>query len=350
MSDLRINNITDRTGDSGPVIAGVSTVSSTGAFVVPRGSTEYRGGRGRGVFSISYDSSAMNQLNYITIATTGNGTDFGHYQNSDRGGAATPSDSTRGLMMGGAIAPAGNTTNIDYITISSQGDSYDFGDLKQDQRFGGTASDGTRGVSIGGLTSPADTMVKEIQYVTIQSHGDSSEFGEIVDRHWLGASACSNTRGVMSGGRDFNPASLASGSEDNVIQYITIQTKGNTQDFGDLGRTISYLPQGICSSTTRGIIGSGYDGSNNDNVIEYITIATLGNATDFGDTTAATRAMGALSSTTRGVLTGGSLGPARTNVIQYVTIASTGNATDFGDQTANGGWGVGMSDCHGGLG
>ena len=44
MSDLRINNITDRTGDSGPVIAGVSTVSSTGAFVVPVGATEFRGG------------------------------------------------------------------------------------------------------------------------------------------------------------------------------------------------------------------------------------------------------------------------------------------------------------------
>ena len=40
MSDLNINNITDRTGDSGPVIAGVSTVSSTGAFTVPVGPTE----------------------------------------------------------------------------------------------------------------------------------------------------------------------------------------------------------------------------------------------------------------------------------------------------------------------
>ena len=44
MSDLKINNITDRTGGSGPVIAGVSTVSSTGAFTVPVGPTEYRGG------------------------------------------------------------------------------------------------------------------------------------------------------------------------------------------------------------------------------------------------------------------------------------------------------------------
>jgi len=51
MSDLNINNITDRTGDSGPVFAGISTVSSTGAFTVPVGPTEFRGGRGRGVFA-----------------------------------------------------------------------------------------------------------------------------------------------------------------------------------------------------------------------------------------------------------------------------------------------------------
>ena len=35
MSDLRINNITDRIGGSGPVIAGICTVTSTGAFTVP---------------------------------------------------------------------------------------------------------------------------------------------------------------------------------------------------------------------------------------------------------------------------------------------------------------------------
>ena len=49
MSDLKINNITDSTGNRGPQICGVSTVSTTGAFVVPVGATEYRGGRGRGI-------------------------------------------------------------------------------------------------------------------------------------------------------------------------------------------------------------------------------------------------------------------------------------------------------------
>ena len=69
MSDLKINNITDRTGGSGPVIAGVSTVSTTGAFVVPVGPTEMRGGRGRGVFGGGNTLPAMsNSIEYITIA------------------------------------------------------------------------------------------------------------------------------------------------------------------------------------------------------------------------------------------------------------------------------------------
>ena len=47
MSELRINNITDRVGSSGPIIAGVSTVTSTSHMAMPSGPTEMRGGRGR---------------------------------------------------------------------------------------------------------------------------------------------------------------------------------------------------------------------------------------------------------------------------------------------------------------
>ena len=50
MSDLRINNITDRSGNSGPIFAGISTVSTSAFMVMPSGPTEFRGGRGRGVF------------------------------------------------------------------------------------------------------------------------------------------------------------------------------------------------------------------------------------------------------------------------------------------------------------
>ena len=42
MSDLKINNITNRSGDGGPVVAGVSTVSTSAFMVMPIGDTAVR--------------------------------------------------------------------------------------------------------------------------------------------------------------------------------------------------------------------------------------------------------------------------------------------------------------------
>ena len=85
MSELRINNITDRVGSSGPIIAGVSTVSSTSHMVMPSGPTAFRTndplGRGRAVFGGGYGSSSpypeMNVLDMVNITTTGDAVDFG---------------------------------------------------------------------------------------------------------------------------------------------------------------------------------------------------------------------------------------------------------------------------------
>ena len=118
MSDLKINNITDRTGGSGPVIAGVSTVSSTGAFTVPVGPTENRGGRGRGVL-LNISNPALSTVNnYITIATTGNAQDFGDMSVArySKTGFGSP---TRGFDAGGSTPSY--KANIEYVTISSQG-------------------------------------------------------------------------------------------------------------------------------------------------------------------------------------------------------------------------------------
>ena len=49
MSDFKINSIATKQGQHGPVIAGVSTVNSTGCMKIPSGPTEFRGGRGRAI-------------------------------------------------------------------------------------------------------------------------------------------------------------------------------------------------------------------------------------------------------------------------------------------------------------
>ena len=85
MSDIKINNITDRTGNTGPVFAGVSTVSTSAFMVMPSGPTEFRGGRGRAVIGAGGYPSGTTGMDYVEIATTGNGNDFGDLTTNNNG-------------------------------------------------------------------------------------------------------------------------------------------------------------------------------------------------------------------------------------------------------------------------
>ena len=83
--------------------------------------------------------------------------------------------------------------------------------------------------------------------------------------------------------------------------------------------------------------------------MDYITIATTGDAQDFGDLTQARGRLGAVSNTTRGVFGGGDDGSPYYNIMDYITISSTGDAQDFGDLTSVARTGSSGSNGHGGL-
>ena len=129
MSDIKINNITDRSGSSGPVFAGISTVSTSAFMVMPSGPTEYRGGRGRGIIAGGNTPSNTDTMTRIQISTAGNSVDFGNLTTARRGnGSSTNSSSTRGVFNNGYVSAY--TTAIDYVTISSDGGANDFGDVQ----------------------------------------------------------------------------------------------------------------------------------------------------------------------------------------------------------------------------
>lgn len=337
MSELRINNITDRAGSSGPIIAGVSTVTSTSHMVMPSGPTEMRGGRGRGVFAGAANPSTQNVMDFVEIATTGNATDFGdlHTIWYNIGGCAS---STRGIWFPGYDQSTAVDT-IFYVTISSQGGVNDFGDtLNNSRNHSGACSDSTRGVRAEGYNTVVSSRTNTLEFITIASTGDSSEFGDLnrVVSDMAGSFA-SPTRGFFGGGKP----------ETNIIDFITIQSKGNAIDFGDLIDGTRAEGSGSANST-RGLFFGG-SGPGSSDTIQFITMATLGNATDFGNLSSGAEAGGACASSTRGLYGGGST-PTKINTIDFVTIASAGNATDFGDRTVTG-FGVGAcSDVHGGLG
>ena len=98
-----------------------------------------------------------------------------------------------------------------------------------------------------------------------------------MDRTEIFSRFSNNIRGIIAGGTD--------GSRLNLIEYLTIASSGtNVSDFGDLTqRKDSGGANGHSSNQVRGLITGGYDGSSIINNIDFITIATAGNAQDFGD-------------------------------------------------------------------
>ena len=337
MSELRINNITDRIGSSGPIIAGVSTVASTSHMVMPSGPTEMRGGRGRGVWGGGY-SPTQSTMDLITIATTGDATDFGDLVDAKYSAAGVGSP-TRGIFLGGDP----NRTKNYFFIFSSQGGTNNFGDLNENHYNASALSDDTRGLVLGGTP-----LVNTIEFITMATTGNATDFGDLFDGNRLGAGVASPTRGIIGGGIDASTPTAALGTKGT--QFVTIATKGNSKDFGEL--TTARYGVGACSSPTRGLFAGGYGQPSFYNVIDSIEISTLGNASDFGDLTQKTFYLSGASSKTRGVWGGGYKVPsgADTNVIQFVTIASAGNASDFGDLTTARRLVASCSDVHGGLG
>ena len=343
MSEIKVNNIQSLSGTNGPVVSGITTMASSGAMSLPRGDTTYRGGRGRGVIAGGTTGSRVNTIQYVTIATTGNSSDFGDLS-AALSASGSVSSSTRGINLGGVPGPSAVSNVMQYVTISSTGNAFDFGDMTDTHGDLVGVSDGVRGVFTFGSSPVSDTL----EFITIASKGNSSIYGGKLTistgRKQLG-SCSSPTRGLFAGGRDSGNTVL------NSIDYITIQTQGNAQDFGDLVGL--QFGQGGCSSNTRGIFAGGKDPAFT-NRIDYVTIPSLGDAIDFGDLTRSEIFMSGTSNNIRGIFAGGAndtpSSDTRKDTIDYITIASIGNATDFGNLLAAIESPTAFSDSHGGLG
>ena len=336
--------------DAGVVFDGDIKMNSQGVMYFPTGDTSQRG-RGRGIFGGGYKSpfataDNLNSLEYFNIQSTGNAVDFGDRTVVMSQGMATVASSTRGVMMGGrgynypASPTSTSTDTIDYVTIATTANATDFGNLVHGSTYISAAGgNSTRGV----LFRSSDG---DMEYITIATTGNSVDTGSdsTVGRNTFSGFA-SPTRAFWAGG-----ANPSGGAAIGSIDYLEISSLGVPQDFGDL--TFTGHNQGAASNT-RGIIFTGGFPTATSNVINYITMATTGNATDFGDTlnTMGGHSAGSgCSNSIRAVRCGGYTAPnASQNWIDYVTIQSTGNSVDFGDLITIRHGGSGFSDSHGGL-
>ena len=345
MSEFRVNSITNQDGSAGPQVCGVSTFSGKSGVQIPSGSSDFRrqdgGGRGRGMIGGRYPASPYATLDFIEIATTGNSQDFGELANQ-HGFCACFGSNTRAVWAGGYTGGTPFIGNISAVTIPSQGGSFDFGDMRQATKQNAGASDRTRGLSFGGA-GPSSSIFSGIKFITIASGGTDQDFGDTILLRRGGKALASPTRAVHQTGGIGTPTYDAT----NVIEFVTIQSKGNGQDFGDTSYS-NGIAGHAGANETRGILAGAYINPANINTIEFLTIATTGNTQDFGDLTSARHGGGIMTSKTRGVITGSWPGAA-SNIIDFITISTTGDATDFGDLTYTTYYSDCISDTHGGL-
>ena len=179
----------------------------------------------RGIVSGGYYSGAsQNNINYFTIASTGNATDFGDL-NTKRYTHSGFASSTRGVSAcGNNYQGSHNYLNdIEYLTIASTGNGTDFGDATVNRSYIAGTSSSTRGIMAGGYSG---SDLNTIDYVTIASTGNATDFGDTSTNRRGMSGANNNLRGVFAGGYG--------GGNLNEIVYVTIASTGNTSDFGDL--------------------------------------------------------------------------------------------------------------------
>ena len=277
-------------------------------------------------------------MDFVTIPTQGNATDFGNLQRVKFGPAGAGSRTRAVFMAGGTPS---RLSEVDFVQFATTGNASDFGDMTVSRAAGGDAghSNETRAVLAAGSTPSSDAN-DTIDFITIATTGNAKDFGNLT-QSVSGIIASGNaTRGLLSGG-----SYLPAYAYRNTIDIITIASTGNAEDSGfDLSTTGSGR---CCENSIRALyqVDAG-----NSKQIETVTIATLSNSFEFGELSQ-TNAGGsfATSDPTRGLF-GLNTPSSGTNIMEFISMSTGGTAVDFGDLTQEATNSGGTSNAHGGLG
>ena len=196
---------------------------------------------------------------------------------------------------------------------------------------GGTSSSNKNALGARAIAGGGFLGVRTIEFVTVSTTGDSQDFGDLTEAGGIHGRQipATETRMLFSGGYI-----------NNAIEFITVASTGNSTDFGDM--TFRRYGQTGVNDTIRGILGGGASTTPfvpshgaETNVIAYVTISTTGDAVDFGDMVHTKSTQASVNSTTRGIIQRSNtpLGPV--GVMDTIIMRSTGNATDFGDVSSS---------------
>ena len=204
-----------------------NTKFDTLSYMVPPGGTTTQSNRGRaliagGTYGGGWGTK-VNTISYIQIQSGGIIKDFGDLS-SLRSNVTSVSSSTRAVFGGGSEGASSSdaVNTIEYVTIATSSNVTNFGDLTSLRRPRGGVSNNTRGLFGGGYIAPANKA--EVDHITIATTGNATDYGDLSVSGEPNEGSSNSTRGVWMGG--------AWGAQ---IEYVTIASTGSGADFGTVG-------------------------------------------------------------------------------------------------------------------
>lgn len=228
-----------------------------------------------------YYYSTIDYIKFTLVGT--NSVDYADL-NSQRYCIAGCSNGITGIFIGGLETGSVVVATIESITISSASMNSSFGSINYNDSgscyWNGACSNNTRAL----IFTLGCTYV---HYLTFSTGGSSTSFGAGSSGGYGASGAADNVRGIWTGGS-------TNATTATTCYYANIMTTGTTYTFGNYYNSRYHSYATTASNGIRAVFAGGYLYSNYNNM-DYVTIQTTGNSTDFGTLSAAEYGMSACS-------------------------------------------------------
>ena len=222
-------------------------------------------------------------ISYVTSSTTGNAQDFGDMTRGNFG-TANASNGTRGIMAGGANPPNDVGQGYDgteYITIATTGNGTTFGTLAASREHPAGASDGTY-MGICGGQNPF--KMNNIDRMAFMTSGNATDFGDLTWARRFFAGHGNGNRVTMVGGEDDYNGGVGTGYGNDIDTFV-LTTPGNATFFGEVGNNTA--DHGCTGNADYGAMCGGVlawdPGGTTYSTITRWSMATTGNGSDIGN-------------------------------------------------------------------
>ncbi len=174
-------------------------------------------------------NNMTSSIQEVTIETAGNATAWSGTLTQAKWDGSGASDGTKGFFFGGKTGANSAAINeIDYVTIATDGNASDWGNLATARKnVGGDSACGTSSrILVGGGTNSSGSYTATIDYINPASAGNAYSFGNLANALWYTGSTNNDTHAIWVQGLN------ASVQFQNYAHRVTIDTTGNASLWG----------------------------------------------------------------------------------------------------------------------